>query len=188
MPVKLQLASPTARPPEAGLAARMEPLLQAHFHFIWRLLRRLGVPEAVAEDATQDVFIVAMRRLGDIEPGKERAFLYGVALRVASDARRSTARRQETGAAVLELVPTDRPNPEQLLEQKEARALLDEILAHMSAEVRVVFILFEIEEMTTVEIAACVGVPAGTVASRLSRARKDFHAHARRLQLQRGIS
>ena len=181
------MASRTMAPPSDSPPARMEPLLQAHFHFIWRLLRRLGVPDAVAEDATQEVFIVAMRRLVDIEAGKERAFLYGVALRVASDARRLTARRQETGAAVLELVPAGGPDPEQLLEQKEARALLDEVLAHMSEEVRVVFILFEIEEMTTVEIAACIQVPVGTVASRLSRARKDFHAHAKRLQLKRGI-
>jgi len=165
----------------------MDVLLRDHFRFIWRLLRRVGVPDAVVEDATQEVFIVAMRRLSDIEPGKERAFLYGVALRVASDARRLTARRQEAPATVLELVPAGEAGPEELLQQKEARALLDEILAHMSVEIRVVFILFELEEMTSVDIAACVGVPLGTVASRLSRARKEFHAHAKRLQLQRGI-
>src|SRR6516162_7479374 len=87
---------------ERPAAARVEPsrqrlraLVVAHFDFIWRSLRRLGVPEAGVDDATQRVFCVALRRLEDIEPGRERAFLFHTAMNVATDARRALARSRE---------------------------------------------------------------------------------------------
>ena len=67
------VGSPTA------VGARSRALVLEHYEFIWRLLSRLGVPRAEAEDATQQVFIVASQRLGDIPPGRERTFLYGTA-------------------------------------------------------------------------------------------------------------
>jgi RNA polymerase sigma-70 factor (ECF subfamily) len=52
----------------------------------------------------------------------------------------------------------------------------------MPVELRLVFVLYEIEEMTTPAIAAAIGVPVGTVASRLRRARESFRAIVRRMQ------
>jgi RNA polymerase sigma-70 factor (ECF subfamily) len=172
------------------MAASLDPgdtLVEDNLAFIWRLLRRLGLPEAQVDDAVQEVFIVAMRRRAEIVAGRERSFLYGTALRVASDARRAAARRRESGSQPLELVPASSPDPEELLAEKQARAMLDEILQQMDLDLRAVFVLFELEGMTTVEIAACIEVPVGTVASRLARARKEFSARVKRLQLKRGI-
>src|SRR5690349_13452856 len=69
--------------------ARMPAIVGAGHDFIWRLLRRLAIPEASVDDATQQVFCVLSRRVDDVKPGSERSFLFGAALRVASDRRRS---------------------------------------------------------------------------------------------------
>lgn len=162
-------------------SAKLRALQEEHFEFLWRSLRRLGVPESDVDDAVQQVFLVAARRV--IQPGAERAFLFSTALRVASHARRTLRRRRESGDAVPE--QTDgTPSPEELLDQRRARALLDEVLEELPLDVRAVFILFELEEMTVVEIAAMVGIPTGTAASRLRRGRELFQQTVARLRGQ----
>lgn len=75
--------------------ARLSALLRDHFTTVWRALRRLGVSEIAADDATQEVFIVAARRLTEVEVGRERPYLYGIALRVAANWRRAGRRSIE---------------------------------------------------------------------------------------------
>src|SRR6187399_512922 len=121
-------------------------LLHENFRMVWRALRRLGVPQHAVDDAAQEVFLVASRKLDAIEEGQERRFLYGVALRVAANARRARAARPET--ALSELVdeaPSSSPNPEALLDRKRARELLDDALERMPTELRTAFVLFELE-------------------------------------------
>jgi RNA polymerase sigma-70 factor (ECF subfamily) len=60
--------------------------------------------------------------------------------------------------------------------------VLQEVLDQMPLELRAVFVLYEIEELTMAEIAEAVGIPPGTAASRLRRARESFHAIVRRLR------
>src|SRR5512147_1319783 len=86
---------PAASNADGADAARMVALVRTHLRTVWRALRRLGVPAEALDDATQEVFLVAMRRLGSIEPGKEQQFLYGTALRIASNARRAHANRRK---------------------------------------------------------------------------------------------
>ena len=164
---------------------RARALVNDHFDFVWRLLRRLGIPEADADDAAQQVFIVGTRRLADIPVGNERTFLYGSALRVASTMRRDSARRQrfmQSGAAESdEVVRT----PHEEVERREALALLDELLSAMDTEQREVFVLCEIEELSAPEVATIVAAPVGTVASRLRRARQTFTESLERLKAQR---
>jgi RNA polymerase sigma-70 factor (ECF subfamily) len=74
------------------------------------------------------------------------------------------------------------PSPEELAGLKQARALLDRILAEMSDDIRAVFVCFELEGLETKEIALLLDLAEGTVASRLRRARKVFHSAAKRLQ------
>jgi RNA polymerase sigma-70 factor, ECF subfamily len=168
-------------PPASVDTARLRRLIDEHLDFIWRSLRRLGVPLTDVDDCTQQVFWVAARRLDTIQEGCERPFLFSTALRVASDARRSRARRREVLADAEE--PYDpAPDPEQLAEQRSARALLDEVLDAMPVDLRAVFMLFELEEMPTAEIAAALALPPGTVASRLRRAREEFQRIAARVQ------
>ncbi len=170
---------------EASVGARVRRLVQEHFDFIWRLLCRLGVPQADVDDAAQQVFIVAAQRLDDIPADRERTFLYGTALRTAASLRRDQRRRSrwvESGPADS---PSLEPTPHEELERRQALAFLDEVLGQLGDELREVFVLCEIEELPASEVANITGLPPGTVASRLRRARHKFDEHARRLQAQR---
>ena len=180
----IEAASAAALPVATPDARR---LVDQHFGFIARSLRRLGVPEVDVDDASQQVFLVAAHKLDRIEPGNEKAFLFGIALRVASESRRARRRRTvREGAAAAETTTSDSESPEQLAANRQARALLDEILDAMPENVRAVFMLFELEEMTMAEIAKVLDVPPGSVASRLRRGRELFHSEAARRRGQLG--
>jgi RNA polymerase sigma-70 factor (ECF subfamily) len=164
---------------------RIRHMFDSHYDFVWRSLRRLGVPNAHVDDAAQDVFVVASRKLAAIEPGRERAYLFGTATRVAADARRSQARRREDAGDPAEAfahIAASDPAPDALVEQKRARALLDRAIDELAEDVRPVFVLFELEGLTMSEIAECLDLPAGTVASRLRRARDSFRSIVSALQ------
>jgi RNA polymerase sigma-70 factor (ECF subfamily) len=167
-------------PPE-----RLARLVQEQFGFVWRLLRRIGVPESDADDAAQQAFIAASRRIGDIRLGSERAFLFSTALHIGSRARRSRIRKREDLGAELDEQADPTPPLEDLVDRGRARELLDTLLAEMPLELEVIFVLYEIEQLTTTEIAEVVGVPTGTVASRLRRAREDFAGRVARLEARR---
>jgi RNA polymerase sigma-70 factor, ECF subfamily len=154
--------------------ARLERLIRGDYRFIWRLLRRFGVPEVQAEDAAQQVFLIVAERLDDIEIGRERAFAFGTAIRVAQGLRRRLGR--ELPNETLDERASNLASPDELVEQKRARELLDRVLEAMPFDCRTVFVLFELEAMTSPEIAALIEVPLGTVASRLRRAREHFRA------------
>lgn len=166
-------------------ASRARALVIDHFDFIWRLLCRLGVPELDVDDAAQQVFIVATQRLGDVPRGGERTFLYGTALRTAATIRRNLRRR----ARWVEPGPADcassDPTPHEELERRQALQFLDQVLLHLDDDLREVFVLCEIEELTAPQVAAIAEVPVGTVASRLRRARREFGQQVRRLQAER---
>lgn len=155
---------------------RLQGLFEQHYDFVWRSLRRLGLTSAAADDASQEVFVVAMRKLDVVRVGSERSFLFGTALRIASDVRRGATRRETVGPQMLDRIADPHPAPDELLARARARLQLDLVLDSMALELRAVFVLFELEEMTMAEIAVLLDVPPGTVASRLRRAREAFHS------------
>lgn len=173
---------PPGRAPPAEL--RLRVMIDTHFDFIWRSLRRFGVSPVDVDDCAQQVFIIASQKLDAIAAGRERAFLFGTAVRVASDARRTRTRRREvpleagggTEAPDDEAAHAADPGltPEQATEHRRARALLDEVLAQMPMDLRAVFVLFELEEVPTQQIAELLGILVGTAASRLRRAREEY--------------
>lgn len=71
------------------------------------------------------------------------------------------------------------PSPEEQVEQRQARALLDAVLDRMPLELRTIFVLFELEELELRDIAEVEGIPVGTASSRLRRAREEFSAISR---------
>ena len=163
--------------------ARLAEMLRNHFRDVWRIVRRFGVPENSADDAAQEVFIIAARRLSDITPGSERPFLFASAVRVAANARRALGARRE--CAEDESLPEGidpRPNAEALLDQKRLRQMLDRVLDELSDDLRVCFVLYELEGMSSPEIAELLHIPIGTVASRLRRAREAFEFAAGKLK------
>ncbi len=165
---------------------RLRALFEAHFDFVWRSLRRLGLPEHVADDASQRVFVVAGRRLADIEPGRERAFLFRTALRVACSERRTIGRRREVLCDEPPETGESAAQPDELLDQRRARELLDRVLQSLPLDRRTVLVLFEFEGLSLDEIAESLGIPRGTAASRLRRAREEFSDALSRWQARRG--
>jgi RNA polymerase sigma-70 factor (ECF subfamily) len=176
----LNLPPPLAVEGTASADRRLRVLVDRHFDFIGRVLRNLGVAEAELDDVLQQVFCTAARRLLDIVEGSERAFLVQTAVNGAANARRARARSPEVGLAVLPEVADEAPSPEDLTDRKRAAVVLDRLLGTMELELRTVFVLFEIEQLSRGEIAELLGLPPGTVASRLRRAREDFEARLAR--------
>jgi len=181
-------------PPASGVVARakterdarLRAMVGAHFEFIWRSLRGLGVPPATVDDAAQQVFWIAAQKLDAISPGSERAFLFSTARGVAANARRARARsREQMDDGVLSTLADAAPNPEQAAQASQAKRMLERVLAEMEEDTRTVFVLFELEGLTSVEISELLGIPVGTAASRLRRAREEFQLAVTKLQLRR---
>lgn len=174
-----------ARPESpARVSLNMQRLVSEYLDFVWRSLRRLGVAEADCDDGCQRVWVILARKMGTIDATKTRSFVFSVVVRVASEMRRVSGRRQDRHVALdeLELEPTG-VDTEGLLEQKRHRELLDQVLAGLSWELRTVFVMFELEGLSSPEIADALGLRRGTVASRLRLARAEFQRGV--LQAQR---
>ena len=135
------------------------------------------------DDAVQKVFLVTAERLGTFPPERDRSFLFATCMRVASNERRGHSRRRSAGPEPLDALASREPSPEQTASD---RHLLDALLEPLPLELRSVLVLFELEGMTSDEIAEMLELPPGTVASRLRRGRELATAAAKRLRASRG--
>jgi RNA polymerase sigma-70 factor (ECF subfamily) len=166
----------------ASTDARLRRIIDEYFDFVWRSLRRLGVAGDAVDDAAQKVFFIAGKNLRHIAPESERSYLFGTCVRVASDARKVQSRvREVAGDAEIERAPNPTPSPDELLDQKRAREILDSMLDDMPMDLRTVLVLVEGEGLTGSEVAALLDIPAGTVNSRLRRAREALSESVARL-------
>ena len=168
-----------SRPSERD--TRLRAMVDRYVDFVARVLRNAGTPEAEVDDDVQRTFMAVANRLDDVRPEAEKSFLLQTALRMAAHARRTLARRRELHDSDSQLRIEGPLQPEQMLDQKRARELLDSVLAEMAFELRTVFVLYELEELSMTEIAATLRIPQGTVASRLRRARAEFRERVRAL-------
>jgi len=152
-----------------------------HAPFVWRVLRRLGLSPPDAEDATQEVFMVVLKKLDSFAHRSSlRTWLYGIAYRAASEHRRRAHVRSEVPTEAPDAGAADPTQPESL-DRKRAREQLDAILAALDGDKRAVFVFYEIEELSMNEVAEIVGCPLQTAYSRLRAAREHVEAAARRL-------
>jgi RNA polymerase sigma-70 factor (ECF subfamily) len=172
------MAAPAERiPPVEVDRARLEQIFNDHHAAVWRALRRRGLSPEAAEDATQETFLLAAERLGDIAPECERSFLIGTGLRVAHTLKRKTVRWELDEDMDLRLSGGR--------DAGEARAdmqLCDLVLSKVGRELAEVFVLYEIEGLTSPEISELLEIPLGSVASRLRRAREQFRSAAARVE------
>ncbi len=143
------------------------------------MLRRFGVPADRVEDSFQQVFLITLERLDDIVPGRERSFVYGVAIRIARCYVRSTWR--EVPEEESDLRESIQQGADGLLDRRRLIEACDRILECIEPPLREVFILHEIEGLSGVEIAALLEIPEGTVHSRLRRARIRVRANVEAL-------
>jgi RNA polymerase sigma-70 factor (ECF subfamily) len=158
----------------ADRTACVQAFVRDHHAFTWRCLRRLGLSPADADDAAQRVFMVAAARYDEIASGSERAFLFRTAAYVAAKVRRAAGRRHETLQADSSHQSDDVPWADELVDQRRARELLDRVLSELPQDLASVIILFEIEGLSSAEVALALELRPGTVASRLRRARAEI--------------
>jgi RNA polymerase sigma-70 factor, ECF subfamily len=155
-----------------------------HFRFVWRALRRLGVPESDVADAVQDVFIVVHRRLRDFEGrSKVTTWLFGICLRVAHDRRRLPhVKRQVDDPDAIAGQADEEADTGAQAERRQGLELLETFLDEMTLEQRAVFVLFELESMGGEAVAETLQIPVGTAYSRLRLARDQFRRSLARFQ------
>src|SRR5688572_16381958 len=161
----------------------VESIWRAHGGFVWRVLHHLGVKSPDLEDATQEVFVVVHRRLAEYqEQDKLRAWLYAICVRVARDHRRKLFRRRER---VTDTPPERVVGPTQTssVENQEALQLAEKLLAALPEKQRVVFLLYEVEQMSMTEVALAVDCPVPTAYARLRKARERVLELVARAQL-----
>jgi len=145
----------------------------------------MGIPESELADVLQETLLVVHRRLDSYDrKSRLTTWLFGICLRVAATARRGRRRRRED---VMEpeaqgrlLVESN--SPEEYVIARDARQRLELALDTLEPEKRAVLVMFELEGMQCGEIAELLGVPKGTVFSRLSSARQAFLASLQRLE------
>lgn len=164
----------------------LERVYRVHFQFVWRSLRRLGVPAADLDDAVHDVFLVVQKKLGGFEGRSSlTTWLYAICMRTASGYRRKSRRTREVlGDHAAFVAPDDTASTS---EQREALELLDELLEEMPLEQRAVFTCFELDGMSGEQIAELLEIPLGTVWSRLRLARERFRESVSRISAREGF-
>ena len=184
--------TPDPKPDESKRIERqldVAAIYSQHGQFLWKSLYRMGVQEADLPDALQEVLCVVHRRLASFDGhSKLTTWLFGICLRVAATLRRGQRRRREepleTHAEPSALVETNHPERHALV--TDARRQLYLALEALEPEKRAVFVMFELEGIGCAEIATLLGVPKGTVFSRLSHARQAFLEQLNRMEKREG--
>lgn len=148
-----------------------------YFSFVWRSAKRLGVREAALDDVVQEVFVIVHRRLADFEGRSAlKTWLFGIALRVARDHRKSAARKEPHDAVDPDTLRATAPGPAEAMAKADAVRILHAILDEMDDERREVFVMAELEELAMPDVAETLGVNLNTAYARLRAARQFFDA------------
>ena len=180
IPTNPAVPSESAEVP-ANLAEAYRDYAQTVARWAWNL----GGPDIEVEDAVQEIFLVVSRRLADFRgEALFSTWLYSITRKVVANHRQRHRWRFWLGsrkAEDLALLPSASIDPLARLEQAQARALFYRILDTLPERYRSVLVLFELEDMSTKEIAALSGARVGTVKVRLHRARKLFFERYQRL-------
>jgi RNA polymerase sigma factor (sigma-70 family) len=154
-----------SRRDEAALAA----LIVRHGPMVWGVCYRTLRNYHDAEDAFQATFLVLVHKAASIVPREMVAnWLYGVARQTALKARATAAKRKGRERQVKQMPELAAVEPDLW---RDLQTLLDEELSRLPDKYRVVVVLCDLDGKTRTEVAGQLGLPEGTVASRLARAR-----------------
>lgn len=167
----------------------LNEIYQRESGYVWSTLRRLGVQSRDLEDLMHDTFIVVNRRLCDFDSSRPvRPWLYGIAMRIAADARKSARNRREQLSSELPESVSQEPGPAEEVSAQQNRKLVLAALNQLEFKHRVIFVMHDINEHTLAEAAATLETPMATLYSRLRVAREHFAVAVRRLGRDGGES
>lgn len=165
-------------------------LYRTHVKYVWKAARRLGLTPAEADDAVQETFLRAHRRVGAYDArGFDRSWLFGILYNVVLHHRRSFRRRSahtEHGVDLDVLPGPANAAPDRCAETSEGARILEEILDGLEPERRAVLVLAELEERPVSEIAEILGINVSTATSRLRLAREQVEAAMARRRARDG--
>jgi RNA polymerase sigma-70 factor (ECF subfamily) len=168
-------------PPPAEMI-RKDPVLEAYQHeitYVFHALRWLGAQPHEVEDLAQEVFIALRRSWSHYDSSRPiRPYLFGVAFRVVSMQRRR--RKREVAFARLE-VRARGPDPDEVIQAKQARAMVLRALEAVPLRRRAVLVMHDLDEVPMVQVAAALSIPVFTAYSRLRKARTELEAAIRRI-------
>lgn len=161
-----------------GNQRAFEALLARHEPRVLRVLRLLGVSSDDREDVAQEVFVRVFRFLGGFKPGNPFAgWIYRIAVNAVHDYRGRVGRRRRDEAEWmpgLEELAADESLPARRDLEMDLRRQLEGALNVLSERERAVFVLRELEGLSTREVARSLGITGVTVRRHLGRARKSL--------------
>ena len=173
---------PLLRASPPGQMTRKDPVLEAYqqeITYVFHALRWLGARPEEIEDLAQEVFIALRRSWPHYDPSRPlRPYLFGVAFRVASMHRRK--RKHEVAYATLE-VRDGAPDPAELLQAKQARAMVMRALEKIPLRRRAVLVMYDLESVPMSQVATALSIPLFTAYPRLRKARTELETAIRRL-------
>jgi RNA polymerase sigma-70 factor (ECF subfamily) len=161
--------------------ARLGAVARGHHMRLVRFVRRLGLTFDGAEDVAQAAFLVTLQALARVPSGRESAFLYASAVRIAYGSRRR-ARREMLRDDMEGAEPSPRPLPDDLVQQKQLRERVEALLETIECSSRTVFQHFELDGLTIAEIAVAMAISPKTAVRRLRRARRHLREASARLR------
>lgn len=165
----------------ALLPRTLEEVYARHSGFVWRIVRRMGVPEHGVEDVMHEVFLVVHRRLPEYDGrAAMTTWLYHLTRGVVSNQRRGRA-REERRLALVDPKPAAAPDPEVHTQRGQAAAFVRSFLEQLDPDKREVFELAELEGLPIPEVAELVGINLNTAYSRLRAARALFQGAVSRI-------
>jgi RNA polymerase sigma-70 factor (ECF subfamily) len=170
----LGLPHTTSTETKAREALGFDAIYAEHFAFVWRCLLGLGVPREQLDDSVQDVFLVVHRQLSTFrEESTVTTWLYGIARRVASNQRRSLARKG--GLELLdERTASLAGGPHERAQEAEAAHFVERFVGTLDDKRRDIFVLAVLEELSIPEVARMLSIPLNTAYSRLRAVRAEF--------------
>jgi RNA polymerase sigma-70 factor (ECF subfamily) len=170
---RMQQPPATTSASHASREAVFARIVQQHGRFLYRVAFSLLRHPQDAEDAVQDALLKLYRGESWRAMQDERAFLARVVWRAALDRHASRPIGVEQDGAELRVVDA-RPTPARAAEENDERALLQQLIEALPAELRQPLLLSAMEEMNSREIGEIMGLPEGTVRTRLMRARAQL--------------
>jgi RNA polymerase sigma-70 factor (ECF subfamily) len=158
-----------------GDPSAFEAIVRKYQDRIYNLCRYMLQNPEDAQDAAQDVFLKAYRALKDFRPGSSLyTWIYRISVTTCLDYRKKSRREGSRSEPLNEALPSDEPFPESLYASKEITEALQLALQKLPEKLRAAIVLREIEELSYEEIAEVLRISAGTVKSRISRAREEL--------------
>jgi len=159
----------------AGDDIAMDAVAEAWLPQVYAWCHRLGGPRVDAEDAAHEVLIVMCRRIGRVRtPGQFPAWLFGITRRVIANHRRRAWVRRWVPGASLDREEDRRWSPLRTVDAAQTADAVWAALEALPSAQREVLVLIDLEERTSPEVSELVGIPIGTVKSRLRVARRAF--------------